>query len=133
MAAGRPGNLNSTVIGDYARPTVRLPGAGGAPEIALGVGDVFVIMRHSTRAFVAQLDFTTSLGDNVRTVVTDLGVLAKVDGELQLVQVHPGVEVGEVVARTGWDLVVSESLVETEPPTELELATLRRLKAEAQR
>jgi glutaconate CoA-transferase subunit B len=66
-------------------------------------------------------------------VVTDLGVLKKVDGELQLVQVHPGVQVSDVKAKTGWDLVVSEHLVETEPPTELELATLRRLKAEAQR
>jgi glutaconate CoA-transferase subunit B len=124
----RHGNLNSTVIGDYARPTVRLPGAGGAPEIALGVRDVFVIMRHSTRAFVEQLDFTTSLGDNVRTVVTDLGVLEKVDGDLQLVRTHPGVTVSEVRAETGWDLVVSEEVVETQPPTPLELATLRELK-----
>jgi glutaconate CoA-transferase subunit B len=123
------GNLNSTVIGDYTKPAVRLPGAGGAPEIALGVRNVFVILRHSTRAFVERLDFTTTPGDNVRTVFTDLGVLKKVDGELQLTQVHPGVEVSEVKAATGWDLAVSEHLDETQPPTPSELAALRALLA----
>src|SRR5499427_7497806 len=87
----RHGNLNSTVIGDYDHPRVRLPGGGGAPEIALGVRDVFVMLRHSRRAFVERLDFTTSLGDRVRAVVTDLGVLEPRDGELTLVTVHPGV------------------------------------------
>ena len=62
----RHGNLNSTVIGDYDSPTVRLPGGGGAPESALGAREVFVMLRHSPRAFVEQLDFATSLGDNVR-------------------------------------------------------------------
>src|SRR5437870_10263008 len=64
----RHGNLNSTVIGDYDRPTVRLPGGGGAPEIAASVRDVFVMLRHSRRAFVPKLDFTTSVGDRVRIV-----------------------------------------------------------------
>src|SRR5581483_1144848 len=81
----RHGHPNSTVIGDYDRPAVRLPGGGGAPEIALGVRDVFVMLRQSRRAFVDELDFTTSLGDNVRVVVTDLGVLEPRDGELTLV------------------------------------------------
>jgi glutaconate CoA-transferase subunit B len=66
------GNLNSTVIGGYDHPAVRLPGGGGAPEIALGARDVFVTIRQSRRTFVDQLDFTTSLGDRVRVVVTDL-------------------------------------------------------------
>src|SRR6516165_10754464 len=81
----RHGNLNSTVIGPYERPRVRLPGGGGAPEIALGVREVFVMLRHSPRAFVERLDFTTSLGDRVSVVVTDLGVLEPRDGELTLV------------------------------------------------
>ena len=71
----RHGNLNSTVIGDYDHPKVRLPGGGGAPEIATGVRDVFVMLRQTPRAFVEQLDFTTSVGDRVRVVVTDLGIL----------------------------------------------------------
>jgi glutaconate CoA-transferase, subunit B len=129
----RQGNLNSTVIGDYARPTVRLPGAGGAPEIAIGVRDVFVIIRHTTRAFAEQVDFKTSLGDNVRTVVTDLGVLEKIDGELRLVKIHPGVQLADVRARTSWELAVSDDLAETVPPAALELATLRRLKEHARR
>src|SRR5437588_8701110 len=74
----RHGNLNSTVIGAYDAPKVRLPGGGGAPEIALGVRDVIVMLRHSRRAFVSALDFTSSLGDHVRVVVTDLGILEPV-------------------------------------------------------
>src|SRR5881394_2880130 len=71
----RHGNLNSTVIGDYDRPQVRLPGGGGAPEIATSVAEVFVMLRHSPRTFVFDLDFKTSTGDRVCVVVTDLGVL----------------------------------------------------------
>jgi glutaconate CoA-transferase, subunit B len=125
----RHGNLNSTVIGAYDSPSVRLPGGGGAPEIALNVGDVFVMLRHSTRSFVEELDFTTSLGDDVRVVVTDLGVLEPIDGELTLVAVHPGVEADAAQAATGWELRVAEDLRETEPPTESELAALRSLRA----
>jgi glutaconate CoA-transferase subunit B len=124
----RHGNLNSTVIGDYAHPEVRLPGGGGAPEIALGVGDVFVLLRHSNRAFVERLDFTTSLGDNVRVVVTDLGVLEPRDGELTLVALHPGADVERARAATGWSLAVAGDLRETEPPTDLELQALRALR-----
>src|SRR6478752_141333 len=100
----RHGNLNSTVIGDYDAPAVRLPGGGGAPEIALGVGRIFVMLRHSPRALVERLDFTTSLGESVRVVITDLGVLERRDGELTLVAVHPGTTVEDVVAATGWEL-----------------------------
>ena len=121
------GNLNSTVVGEYAKPKVRLPGGGGAPEIALGVKDVFVMLRHSTRTFVPRLDFTTSLGDNVRVVVTDLGVLEPRAGELTLVSVHPGCSVDEVDAATGWGLRVADDVRETEPPRENELAALRAL------
>ena len=125
----RRGNLNSTVIGAYDAPKVRLPGGGGAPEIALGVRDVFVMLRHTSRAFVEQLDFTTSLGDDVRVVVTDLGILEPVDGELTLVAVHPGVDVEAARAATGWELKVAVELRQTEPPTDAELSALRSLRA----
>jgi len=124
----RHGNLNSTVIGDYAHPDVRLPGGGGAPEIALAVSDVFVLLRQSPRAFVERLDFTTSLGDNVRVVVTDLGVLEPREGELTLVAVHPGVDAEQARAATGWSLAVADDLRETVPPTDLELRALRALR-----
>jgi glutaconate CoA-transferase subunit B len=124
----RYGNLNSTVIGSYDRPTVRLPGGGGAPEIALGVREVFVMLRHSLRAFVDPLDFTTSLGDHLRVVITDLGILEPRDGELTLVAVHPGVAVEDVLAATGWDLRVDDGVGSTEPPTDGELVALRALK-----
>lgn len=124
----RHGNLNSTVIGDYDSPSVRLPGGGGAPESALGVAEVFVMLRHSPRAFVERLDFATSLGDNVQTVITDLGVLEPRDGELTLVSHHPGVSVEEVAGATGWDLRVAGDVRETESPSDTELAVLRGLR-----
>jgi glutaconate CoA-transferase subunit B len=124
----RHGNLNSTVIGSYDAPSVRLPGGGGAPEIALGVSDVFVMLRHSRRAFVERLDFTTSLGNNLRVVITDLGILEHRDGELALVSVHPGVAVEDVVAATGWELQVAGDVAETASPTDEELAALRALR-----
>jgi glutaconate CoA-transferase subunit B len=123
----RHGNLNSTVIGDYDRPKVRLPGAGGAPEIATSVRDVFVMLRHSPRAFVEKLDFTTSVGDRVSVVVTDLGILEPRDGELTLTAVHPGASADEARAATGWELRVADDLGGTLPPTAAELAALRAL------
>ena len=123
----RHGNLNSPVIGDYDHPKVRLPGGGGAPEIATGVRDVFVMLRQTPRAFVEQLDFTTSIGDRVRVVVTDLGILEPQGGELTLVAVHPGVDVDDVQASTGWDLRIAEDVRVTEPPSDAELAELRTL------
>jgi glutaconate CoA-transferase subunit B len=124
----RHGNLNSTVIGDYASPKVRLPGGGGAPEIATSVRDVFVMLRQTSRAFVQRLDFKTSVGDRVRVVVTDLGILEPEDGELTLTRVHPGVEPEQARRATGWDLRVGEDVAETEPPTEAELVALRGLR-----
>ncbi|MGZ4351911.1 MAG: CoA-transferase subunit beta [Gaiellaceae bacterium] len=124
----RRGNLNSTVIGDYEHPTVRLPGAGGAPEIATSVRDVFVMLRQSPRAFVERLDFVSSVGTKVRVVVTDLGILEPDEsGELVLTHLHPGATVEQARAATGWALRVAGDLNETEPPTEAELTALRAL------
>jgi glutaconate CoA-transferase, subunit B len=124
----RHGNLNSTVIGRYDTPTVRLPGGGGAPEIATSCRDVFVMLRQSPRTFVERLDFTTSVGDRVRVVITDLGILEPVDGELTLVATHPGVSADDARAATGWDLRVADDLQQTRPPLEEELEALRSLR-----
>lgn len=131
----RHGNLNSTVIGDYDRPTVRLPGAGGAPEIATSAREVFVLLRQSPRTFVAELDFTTSVGERVSVVVTDLGILEPRgdDRELTLTHVHPGVDAERARAATGWDLRVADDLREIQAPTEHELAALRALRTKGAR
>jgi glutaconate CoA-transferase subunit B len=139
-------NLNSTVIGDYDRPRTRLPGAGGAPEIASGCGEVVVIAPHTRRTFVEQLDFVTTVGHGdgsdppVRerlgfrgrgptAVITDLGVLEPDTRtrELTLTRVHPGVDAEQAVEQTGWPLAVADDLSTTEPPTEKELRALRAL------
>jgi glutaconate CoA-transferase subunit B len=128
----RRGNINTTVIGPYDHPTVRLPGAGGAPEIAAAAKEVIVMLRHSPRAFVERLDFVTSLGrgGDAFTVITDLGVLRPgEDGELELTAVHPGVEAAQVLDATGWPLRVREPLEVTEPPSEGELEELRALRS----
>jgi glutaconate CoA-transferase subunit B len=120
------GNLNSTVIGSYAEPTVRLPGAGGAPEIAANARDVYVILRHSTRAFVERVDFVSSVGERVRAAITDLAVLEQDPaGELVLSQLHPGVTADDVRAATGWELRTAPTLRRTAPPSHEELAALR--------
>jgi glutaconate CoA-transferase subunit B len=124
----RHGNLNSTVIGPYETPHVRLPGGGGAPEIATNCKSVFVMLKQSPRTFVEQLDFRTSVGDNVRVVVTDHGILEPRDGELTLTHVHPGVTVDETRAATGWALEVADDVAETTPPTDDELRALRSLR-----
>jgi glutaconate CoA-transferase subunit B len=129
-------NLNTTAIGDYDNPKVRLPGAGGAPEIAASAKEVIVIVRQSKRTFVEKLDFVTSLAHERghTVVITDLGVLRPAaDGELELVAVHPGVEPEQVREATGWNLRVADGLEQTEPVTEHELDTLRELRASATR
>jgi glutaconate CoA-transferase, subunit B len=125
----RFGNLNSTVIGPYETPKVRLPGAGGAPEIASCARDVFVLLRQTPRTFVEKIDFVSSVGSRVRVVVTDLGILEPREGELTLTNVHPGVKIEDVRAATGWDLRVGDDIGETQPPTDDELSMLRELKA----
>ena len=129
-------NLNTTVIGPYDHPKVRLPGAGGAPEIASAAHEVIVLLRHSARTFVERLDFVTSVGRSApngfgkTVVITDLGVLRPgADGELELTAVHPGVEPADVVAATGWPLRTAPSVEATEAPTALELQTLRELRS----
>ncbi|MFC9088865.1 CoA-transferase subunit beta [Nocardiopsis dassonvillei] len=140
----RYANINTTVIGDYTDPKVRLPGAGGAPEIAASCREVIVIMRHSRRALVDRVDFVTSVGhgsgpgDRERLglrgagpvrVITDLGVLEPdpLTRELVLTGVHPGVEADAVREATGWDLTVADDLGVTPEPTDEELAVVRSL------
>ena len=141
----RFGNINTTVIGPYEDPKVRLPGAGGAPEIAAASREVVVIVRQSKRSFVEKLDFVTSIGHGdgrgtreklnfsgagPTVVITDLGVLrpSTEDRELELVAIHAGVEVEQVRAATGWPLRVREDLQTTDPPSERELETLREMR-----
>jgi glutaconate CoA-transferase, subunit B len=127
----RRGNLNSTVIGDYERPKVRLPGGGGAPEIAAMAKQVIVIIRQSQRTFVERIHFRSSVpGSGAMVVITDLGELRldRDHRELVLTRIHPGVSVEQVLSETGWDLRVADDLAETEPPSEDELRVLRRLK-----
>jgi glutaconate CoA-transferase, subunit B len=137
----RFGNINTTVIGDYDEPKVRLPGAGGAPEIARSAGRVIVLLRHSPRSFVSGVDFVTSVGRELdgasngapgSAVITDLGILrpSPDDGELELVALHPGVELDDVREATGWELRVREPLGVTEPVTERELSELRALRVD---
>jgi glutaconate CoA-transferase subunit B len=141
----RYANINTTVIGDYAEPTVRLPGSGGAPEIAASCREVLVVMRHQLRAFVEHVDFTTSLGHGSGPedrkllglrgagpvkVITDLGVLEPdpATAELVLTCLHPGVDVERVRAETGWALEVADDLGETAVPSDRELEVLRALR-----
>ncbi len=138
----RLGNINTTVIGEYDEPLVRLPGSGGAPEIAASCREVIVVMRHRARAFVEQVDFVSSVGYGTgpddravlglrgrgpTRVITDLGLLEPdpETKELVLTAVHQGVSVEEVRAQTGWELQVSADLMITAPPTDAEVSTLR--------
>lgn len=143
----RFGNINTTIIGSsYASPKVRLPGAGGASEIAASCRDVIVTVRQSPRSFVERVDFVTSVGygngagyrerlglagAGPRKVITDLGILEPdpLTCELTLTGVFPGVEVAEVKARTGWELAVSDCLDVLPPPSQRELSALRELQA----
>jgi glutaconate CoA-transferase subunit B len=146
------GNINTTVIGDHADPKVRLPGAGGAPEIAAAAGRVIVIVKQSPRTFVEQVDFVSSVGygptgrerDALRTgtdagailgagptlVITDHGVLEPdpETRELTLTRLHEGITVEAARAATGWDLKVADSIKDVPPPTTTELDALRRLR-----
>jgi glutaconate CoA-transferase subunit B len=139
----RYGNLNSTLIGDdYEHPKVRLPGAGGAPEIAASCRETLVMLRQSPRTFVERVDFRSSVGHGdgpgerfgctgggVTAVVTDLGVLEPDPAtcELTLVQVHPGVTPDDARAATGWDLAVARDVRTIRRPDAAELDALRSL------
>jgi glutaconate CoA-transferase, subunit B len=142
----RHANINTTVIGDYAHPKVRLPGAGGAPEIAASSREVIILLRQSRRSFVEKLDFTTSIGFGAgagererlgftgagpTVVITDLGILkpSPEDSELELVAIHHGVGLDEVREATGWDLRVREPHQTIDPPSDRELETLREMRA----
>jgi len=123
-------NLNSTVIGDYDSPKLRLPGAGGAPDIAANAGELVVILRHSLKAFVSRLDFlTTPRSTRPTTVVTDLGILQTrgVTGELVLTSTHPGVSINDIRDATGWAVAIADDLTQTPAPSNRELSALRQL------
>lgn len=138
----RVGNLNSTVIGPYDTPSVRLPGSGGAAEVIANAGEVFVVLRrHDPATFVDRVDFITSSsrhtangrspshhvrGAGVTTVLTDLGLMRTGDdGELELAAVQHGVTPADVIAATGWTLRARKSIEVIPPPTEAELNLLR--------
>jgi glutaconate CoA-transferase, subunit B len=136
----RFGNLNTTVIGEYARPKVRLPGSGGACEIAINARKIFVMMPQSPRSFVNQIDFRTSPGHlagagsrpsgwgaGPTVVVTGLGVYGFDDatGEMELRSRHPGVSADDVRAATSWELRIPHDVPETPPPTQEELRLIR--------
>ena len=137
-------NINTTVIGNYQQPETRLPGAGGAPEIASCAGEVILVLKQTVRTFVEKLDFVTSVGhlrggdDRKRlglpgkgpvAVVTDLCVMEPdpVTRELAVTQLHPGISKEQVVSATGWNIRFSQVLRETAVPTGVELESLRDL------
>ena len=137
----RFGNLNTTVIGDYEKPKVRLPGSGGACEIAIHAKKVLVMARQSPRSFPAKLDFMTSAGhldgtpgarerlgmpgEGPVVVITDLACFGFEEGEITLRTLHPGVTKQDVLDNLGWEPRVSSRLDETEAPTDEELGLLR--------
>jgi glutaconate CoA-transferase subunit B len=141
----RFGNINTTVIGDYDQPKTRLPGSGGACEIAINARQVFVIMRQSNRSFVEKIDFRTSagnlggaeaaakirseqgwLGRGPSVVVTDLGIYHfDEDGEMRLDSLHPGATVEQARATIGWELRVADDVATTPAPTAHELLLIR--------
>ncbi|HEU5020875.1 MAG TPA: CoA-transferase subunit beta [Bryobacteraceae bacterium] len=140
----RFGNLNSTVIGKYSSPKVRLPGAGGATEIATSCGRIFIVMRQSPRTFVNRLDFMTTLGhgptgrerralgiatEGPALLVTDLCIMkpGEESKEMAVASLHPGVTMDAVRAATGWEIRAAHTVTETPPPTAIELEVLREL------
>ncbi len=139
-------NLNTTVVGPYDKPKVRLPGGGGAPEIAVACGEIYIIMAQSPRSFVNKLDFITSIGHGeggdhrerlgLKTkgptrLVTDLAIFAPdpETKEMTIVSIHPGVSRERIQENTGWPVRYANDVAETEPPRKEELEVLRELHA----
>jgi glutaconate CoA-transferase, subunit B len=137
-------NINTTVVGSYKNPKVRLPGAGGAPEISSSAKEVLVIVKQTIRTFVAKVDFVTSVGfltggnsrasagipgNGPAAVITDLCILRPhaMSRELEVTSVHPGVNRESILKSTGWDLLFAEDCSETAAPSSGELQTLRDL------
>lgn len=138
----RYGNLNTTVIGPYANPKVRLPGSGGACEIATNARYTLIITRLSQRTFVEQLDFITTVGHKVgdrsrrdlslpgagpRTVITDRAIFdfEPDSGEMRLSELHPGFTIEQIQTEVSWELLQSKRVGVTEPPTAVELRIIR--------
>ncbi|HXM39338.1 MAG TPA: CoA-transferase [Gemmatimonadales bacterium] len=123
----RYGNINTTVIGAYERPKVRLPGSGGAAEIAIHARRTLIVAKLSPRTFPERVDFVTSPGQRVAKAITDKGVLERdeVSGELVLAALYPGVEAADVQAGVGWQLRCRPRLAPLDPPTPTELRLLR--------
>jgi glutaconate CoA-transferase subunit B len=143
-------NLNTTVVGPYDKPKVRLPGGGGAPEIASACGEIFIIMAQSKRSFAAKLDFITSMGHGeggdhrarlgLKTkgptkLVTDLCVFEPdpQTKEMTVTSIHPGVSREQINDNTGWTVRYAAHVVETKPPTADELTVLRDIHARTAR
>ena len=139
-------NINTTVVGSYDKPKVRLPGAGGAPEISASAKEVLIILAQTRRTFVEKLDFVTSVGfltggdareraglrgNGPVAVITDLCIMRPdpVTRELKVASIHPGVERATVIANTGWNIQFFEDCGGTPAPDSLELEVLRELKA----
>jgi glutaconate CoA-transferase, subunit B len=139
-------NINTTVVGSYNKPKVRLPGAGGAPEISSSAREVLIIVKHSKRTLVDKLDFVTSVGFGTggdareklgmpgkgpAAVITDLCVLRPdpVSRELEVASIHPGVDRKSISASTGWQVRFAAQCGETAAPQAVELGALRDLKA----
>jgi glutaconate CoA-transferase, subunit B len=140
----RFGNLNSTVVGDYARPKVRLPGSGGATEISTSCHRIYIVMKHGPRSFVGKLDFLTSLGhgptgrerrqlgvttEGPTLIVTDLCTMRPEPEtrEFEVVTLHPGVTREQVRDSTGWPIRFAARVEETIAPSDGELSALRDL------
>jgi glutaconate CoA-transferase subunit B len=123
----RHGNINTTVIGSYERPTVRLPGSGGAAEIATHAKRVLVVTKLNKRAFVAKLDFVTSPGHRVSRVITDKGIFDREENELVLSALYPDASIDDVRANVGWDLTTARVVRRIDPPDAVVLAALEKL------
>ena len=143
-------NLNTTVVGSYDKPKVRLPGGGGAPEIATSCGEIFIIMAQSKRGFVDKLDFVTSIGHvtggdsrqklGIKTkgptrLITDLAIYEPdpESREMIVTSIHPGVTRDQIQENAGWTVRYAKTVAETKAPTAQELEILRELNARTAR